>query len=192
MSFSQAAIVADFSRASIAVEFSFGDRLIHCFLRAISSAHILGTEWYPANQAGWKSKLQKASSDDEIGVAAKEMARKKDQAGHPRLPHRDDRLLWSRQPPRHQGGRQHHPGAACGAGRSAPMVCPNRRSEKRRRRYRRDRGILRDNDVKSVAAMDGIFGCPHEEGIDYPLGEACPACSYWNGRNRFTGKLEAD
>lgn len=52
--------------------------------------------------------------------------------------------------------------------------------------------FLRENDVKSVAAMDGIFGCPHEEGIDYPVGEACPACSYWNGRNRFTGKLEAD
>ncbi|RFB95585.1 hypothetical protein B5K11_11795 [Rhizobium leguminosarum bv. trifolii] len=52
--------------------------------------------------------------------------------------------------------------------------------------------FLRDNDVKSVAAMDGIFGCPHEEGIDYPLGEACPDCSYWKGRNRFTGKLEAD
>ncbi|EJT05295.1 hypothetical protein [Rhizobium sp. CCGE 510] len=52
--------------------------------------------------------------------------------------------------------------------------------------------FLRENDVKSVAAMDGILGCPHEEGIDYPLGEACPDCSYWNGRNRFTGKLEAD
>ncbi|EJB02607.1 hypothetical protein Rleg9DRAFT_1411 [Rhizobium leguminosarum bv. trifolii WSM597] len=52
--------------------------------------------------------------------------------------------------------------------------------------------FLRENDVKSVAAMDGIFGCPHEEGTDYPVGEACPDCSYWNGRNRFTGKLEAD
>ncbi|MBB5662469.1 hypothetical protein [Rhizobium leguminosarum] len=52
--------------------------------------------------------------------------------------------------------------------------------------------FLRENDVKSVAAMDGIFGCPHEEGIDYPVGEAYPHCSYWNGRNRFTGKLEAD
>ncbi|RUL97220.1 hypothetical protein [Rhizobium chutanense] len=51
--------------------------------------------------------------------------------------------------------------------------------------------FLRENDVKSVTATDGIFGCPHEEGIDYPLGEACPECSYWRGRNRWTGKLEA-
>ncbi|OWV78976.1 hypothetical protein ATY78_12125 [Rhizobium sp. R635] len=51
--------------------------------------------------------------------------------------------------------------------------------------------FLRENDVKSVAAMEGIFGCPHEEGIDYPSGEACPDCSYWKGRNRLTGKREA-
>ncbi|WP_245425027.1 hypothetical protein [Rhizobium sp. M10] len=51
--------------------------------------------------------------------------------------------------------------------------------------------FLRENDVKSVVAMDGIVGCPHEEGIDYPLGEACPDCSYWKGRNRWTGELEA-
>ncbi|AJC79378.1 hypothetical protein IE4803_CH02182 [Rhizobium etli bv. phaseoli str. IE4803] len=51
--------------------------------------------------------------------------------------------------------------------------------------------FLRENDVKSVAAMDGIIGCPHEEGIDYPPGEDCPACSFWKGRNRWSGKLEA-
>ena len=51
--------------------------------------------------------------------------------------------------------------------------------------------FLRENDVKSVAASEGIMGCPHEEGIDYPQGEACPECLYWKGRNRWTGKLEA-
>jgi hypothetical protein len=29
-----------------------------------------------------------------------------------------------------------------------------------------------------------MLGCPHEEGIDYPEGEACPACPFWAGRER--------
>ncbi|MFF0949679.1 hypothetical protein ACFYE9_19010 [Rhizobium leguminosarum] len=51
--------------------------------------------------------------------------------------------------------------------------------------------FLRENEVKSVVMAEGIIGCPHEEGIDYPSGEACPDCSYWKGRNRWTGKLES-
>ncbi|MBY5335657.1 hypothetical protein HFO99_17265 [Rhizobium leguminosarum] len=51
--------------------------------------------------------------------------------------------------------------------------------------------FLRENEVKSVVMTEGIIGCPHEEGIDYPVGEACPECSYWKGRNRWTGKLES-
>ncbi|CAN7392538.1 hypothetical protein LJR245_002362 [Rhizobium leguminosarum] len=51
--------------------------------------------------------------------------------------------------------------------------------------------FLRENEVKSVVMAEGIIGCPHEEGIDYPVGEACPECSYWKGRNRWTGKLES-
>ena len=41
--------------------------------------------------------------------------------------------------------------------------------------------------VKSIAMVDGIFGCPHEEGIDYE-GPTCPRCPYWAGRDRFTGE----
>jgi Protein of unknown function (DUF1186) len=33
---------------------------------------------------------------------------------------------------------------------------------------------------------DRIIGCPHEEGIDYPLGRACPQCPFWAGIDRFT------
>ena len=40
--------------------------------------------------------------------------------------------------------------------------------------------------VKSVVMTDGIIGCPHEEGIDYPEGTSCPQCPYWAGRDRFT------
>ena len=39
--------------------------------------------------------------------------------------------------------------------------------------------------AKSVAMMEDIIGCPHEEGIDYPQGEACPECPYWAGRKRW-------
>lgn len=30
--------------------------------------------------------------------------------------------------------------------------------------------------AKSVVLVDRIIGCPHEEGIDYPQGTACPQC----------------
>lgn len=30
----------------------------------------------------------------------------------------------------------------------------------------------------------GMMGCPQEEGIDYPMGEACPQCPFWAGRER--------
>jgi hypothetical protein len=43
------------------------------------------------------------------------------------------------------------------------------------------------NGVLSVAMVDRIIGCPHEEGIDYE-GEYCPVCVFWVGRDRFTGK----
>ena len=46
--------------------------------------------------------------------------------------------------------------------------------------------LLQQNGVKSVVMTDGLLGCPHEEGIDYPEGESCPECPYWAGRDRFT------
>lgn len=36
--------------------------------------------------------------------------------------------------------------------------------------------------VKSVAATDQNMGCPHEEGEDFPLGEDCPFCPFWRGK----------
>lgn len=49
--------------------------------------------------------------------------------------------------------------------------------------------FVRDNEAKSVAMPDRIIGCPHEEGIDYPEGEACPECSFWKDRNRWSGEV---
>jgi hypothetical protein len=36
--------------------------------------------------------------------------------------------------------------------------------------------------VKSVAMSEGNMGCPHEEGEDFPLGEDCPFCPFWKGK----------
>ncbi|MBV8683280.1 MAG: hypothetical protein JO111_10425 [Caulobacteraceae bacterium] len=44
---------------------------------------------------------------------------------------------------------------------------------------------------QSVGMIDGIIGCPHQEGIDYE-GEWCPECAFWKGRDRFTGELVSE
>jgi hypothetical protein len=44
---------------------------------------------------------------------------------------------------------------------------------------------IREHEVRSLVMKEEIFGCPHEEGIDYPLGEKCPKCSYWKDHDRF-------
>jgi hypothetical protein len=36
--------------------------------------------------------------------------------------------------------------------------------------------------VKEVSITDGVLGCPHEEGIDFPEGEECPFCPFWKGK----------
>lgn len=35
------------------------------------------------------------------------------------------------------------------------------------------------NAVKEVIMTDGVVGCPHNEGIDFPMGEQCPYCPFW-------------
>jgi hypothetical protein len=46
--------------------------------------------------------------------------------------------------------------------------------------------FIKRHGVKTVVVTDGLFGCPHEEGIDYPEGKSCLKCPYWAGRDRFT------
>ena len=41
--------------------------------------------------------------------------------------------------------------------------------------------------ARSVVMTDTIIGCPHEEGIDYQ-GPTCPVCTFWAGRDRWTGE----
>ena len=37
----------------------------------------------------------------------------------------------------------------------------------------------------TTTVTPGVFGCPHEEGVDYPEGGVCPACPFWEGRDRY-------
>lgn len=49
--------------------------------------------------------------------------------------------------------------------------------------------FIQQHGARSVVMADRIMGCPHEEGIDYPEGEKCPACPFWASRDRFTGEI---
>jgi hypothetical protein len=39
--------------------------------------------------------------------------------------------------------------------------------------------FFKDNGVQRVVMTGSNAGCPHEEGVDYPIGETCPKCTYW-------------
>jgi hypothetical protein len=47
--------------------------------------------------------------------------------------------------------------------------------------------FIEQSGAVTVATMDRIIGCPHEEGIDYE-GPTCPRCPFWVGRDRWTGE----
>lgn len=44
--------------------------------------------------------------------------------------------------------------------------------------------FLKSKSVKSLIITDGVCGCPHQEGVDYPEGSVCQYCDYWAGRAR--------
>lgn len=45
---------------------------------------------------------------------------------------------------------------------------------------------LHSQRIKETLDYGRIIGCPHEEGIDFPLGRRCPQCPFWFGLDRFT------
>ena len=47
---------------------------------------------------------------------------------------------------------------------------------------------LKEHGVQSLIMVEKIFGCPHEEGKDYPMGESCPDCPFWKDRDRYQGQ----
>jgi hypothetical protein len=46
--------------------------------------------------------------------------------------------------------------------------------------------FFRQYRVKETVVGDLIAGCPHEEGVDYPMGRTCPRCPFWANIDRFT------
>ena len=36
--------------------------------------------------------------------------------------------------------------------------------------------------IGKMTMTSGNFGCPHEEGEDFPRGQDCPFCPYWAGK----------
>jgi len=39
--------------------------------------------------------------------------------------------------------------------------------------------FFQNHRVKKVVMTGSIAGCPHEEGIDYTVGDECPFCPFW-------------
>lgn len=42
------------------------------------------------------------------------------------------------------------------------------------------------HNVRQTVTYDRILGCPHEEGIDYPVDGVCSQCPFWWTVDRFT------
>jgi len=47
--------------------------------------------------------------------------------------------------------------------------------------------FIEQHGAKTVVMADRIIGCPHEEGIDDPDGQKCPACPFWATRDHWSG-----
>jgi len=47
--------------------------------------------------------------------------------------------------------------------------------------------FFKQHGAQHVTVGERISGCPHEEGVDYSRGEACPLCPFWK-QPRFTGR----
>jgi len=45
--------------------------------------------------------------------------------------------------------------------------------------------LIKKAEVRQILLTRGVIGCIHEEGKDYPDGEACPICRFWRGRDRW-------
>jgi len=42
--------------------------------------------------------------------------------------------------------------------------------------------FLKKHHARKVIAVPEMLGCPHEEEKDFPLGEDCPFCPFWAGK----------
>jgi len=51
-------------------------------------------------------------------------------------------------------------------------------------------GFIQAHGVRQVVMTDGVIGCPHEEGIDFPEGQECPYCPFWRGKQGIRVRSE--
>ena len=51
-------------------------------------------------------------------------------------------------------------------------------------------GFIEAHGAQTVVQTDGVLGCPHEEGIDFPEGQECPYCPFWRGKQGIVVKKE--
>ncbi len=42
--------------------------------------------------------------------------------------------------------------------------------------------FLKQHRARTLVITPGVFGCPHEEGTDFPEGGDCPLCPFWKGK----------
>jgi hypothetical protein len=42
--------------------------------------------------------------------------------------------------------------------------------------------FLKEQRARTLVIAAGVFGCPHEEGTDFPEGGDCPHCTFWKGK----------
>ncbi len=54
------------------------------------------------------------------------------------------------------------------------------------------RRFFASHGVKTVVSADGVLGCPHEEGEDFPVGADCPLCPFWAGKQGSPRRDEPD
>ncbi len=40
--------------------------------------------------------------------------------------------------------------------------------------------FLKEHETQRIITSKNVMSCPHIEGVDYPDGENCPQCPFWN------------
>ncbi|HXI69724.1 MAG TPA: DUF1186 domain-containing protein [Verrucomicrobiae bacterium] len=46
--------------------------------------------------------------------------------------------------------------------------------------------FIKSHHAAETVTYDRLLGCPHEEGIDYPVGSVCPQCPFWANVDRHS------
>ena len=52
------------------------------------------------------------------------------------------------------------------------------------------KAFLKEQGARTLVITPGVFGCPHEEGTDFPEGDDCPLCPFWKGKQGSGAAVE--